>query len=75
MDQHEWALVKIVDALIERETIDGEEVKKILEGQGVTAVLAVETGTPDEMNPQQVIRPEPRRSNPGFIDGERPQPA
>ena len=75
VETHSWALVKIVDALIEKETIDGEEVKKILEGQGVVAVSAVETGEPDEAGPQQVIRPEPRRVNPGFIDGERPQPA
>ena len=75
VDQHEWALVQIVNALIEKETIDGEEVKKILDGRGVSAVVAVETGSPDEADPQQVIRPEPRRNNPGFIDGERPQPA
>jgi cell division protease FtsH len=75
VDEHTWALEQIVAALIEKETIDGEEVKKILEGRGISAVAAVETGAPDEVDPQQVIRPEPRRVNPGFIDGERPQPA
>jgi len=75
VDEHTWALEQIVALLIEKETIDGDEVMKILEGRGVAAVSAVESGVPDEVDPQQVIRPEPRRTNPGFIDGERPQPA
>jgi cell division protease FtsH len=75
VDEHSWALVQIVEALLEKETIDGAEVKKILEGRGVATVSAVESGAPALDDPQQVLRPEPRRANPGFIDGERPQPA
>jgi len=70
--EYSWALEKIVQALLERESIDGEDVKAILAGQpahAATDIAALEEGQ------QQVLRPEPRRINPGLIDGERPQPA
>ncbi len=71
--EYGWALEKIVQALLERESIDGEDVKAILAGQ--PALTSGETLDSSDEGQQQVLRPEPRRVNPGLIDGERPQPA
>ncbi|HRJ21636.1 MAG TPA: hypothetical protein PLF84_21520, partial [Bryobacteraceae bacterium] len=60
--------------LLEKEAMDGAEVKAMLEGKADTEpALPVEAD-----DAQQVLRPETSgtpRINPGLIDGERPQPA
>jgi len=68
IDEHGWALEQIVKALLERENIDGEEVKAILAGRGAAELAGTDTT-------QQVLRPDIRRATPGIIEGERPQPA
>jgi cell division protease FtsH len=73
IESHVTALENIVQALLERESIDGEEVKAILAGQGPASGDA--TPTPGEESQQEVLRPETQRVPPGLIDGERPQPA
>jgi len=74
IEAHADALEKIVQALLERESIDGEEVKAILEGLQPAEGGEVAAATPED-GQQEVLRPEPRRVQPGLIDGERPQPA
>jgi cell division protease FtsH len=77
IDEYGWALEKIALALLERETMDGEEVHAIIErrekphsGPG----SAVATAAPET---QAVISPEPddRSIGRGFVDGESPAPA
>ena len=77
IDEYGWALEKIANALLERETMDGEEVHAIIErrekphsGPG----SAVATAAPET---QAVISPEPddRSIGRGFVDGESPAPA
>jgi hypothetical protein len=63
-------MVQIAEALLEREVLDGAEVKALIGGE----TLPQRPGTSDKGS-QQVIRPEGGRRVPGLIEGERPQPA
>ena len=74
LEQHAEALVKIAEALLEREILDGAEVLKIIHGEPLEPLAA--TGSKDaEDHTQQVLRPEAGRRVPGLSEGERPQPA
>src|SRR5581483_9447927 len=74
LDEHSDALVKIAEALLEREILDGEEVKQIISGQSLPP-RQMDGGKDTEDHTQQVIRPEGGRRLPGLSEGERPQPA
>jgi cell division protease FtsH len=78
IEDHSAALKRIAEALLEREILDGEEVKQLIDGS-VTVASTDDTGgdTSDSEETQKVIRPEPGSGLrvPPLIDGERPQPA
>jgi cell division protease FtsH len=81
INEYSWALEEIVRTLLERESIDGAEVKAILE-RGPAAAQAEPPARSAEPAPvpaseetQEVLRPESRPIAPGLIDGEHPQPA
>jgi len=67
------ALVRVAEALLEREVLDGHEVKQIIDGIPLAprAVKAKDS----EDHTQQVLRPEGGRRVPGLSEGERPAPA
>jgi cell division protease FtsH len=67
------ALVRIAEALLEREVLDGDEINRLIDGEELAAVPP--TTKPRGGQTQQVIAPEPGRRVPGLIEGERPQPA
>jgi cell division protease FtsH len=69
LDKHTEALVKIAEALLVREILDGNEVMQIVNGQ----TLAPQVNANDDT--QQVIRPDSGRRVPGLSEGERPAPA
>jgi cell division protease FtsH len=71
INEHAGALEDIVKLLLDRESIDGEQVKAIVAGAPTLPAAAAE----GEAGEQQVLRPEPRRTTPGLMEGERPQPA
>jgi cell division protease FtsH len=73
--EYEWALEQIAQTLLDRESIDGEDVKRII-SQRAAPAPAPEPGVNAESGDavQQVLRPEPLRDGP-VIGGERPQPA
>jgi cell division protease FtsH len=71
INEHAGALEDIVKLLLDRESIDGEQVKAIVAGAPALPAAAAE----GEAGEQQVLRPEPRRTTPGLMEGERPQPA
>ena len=74
--EHAWALERIAQALLERESVDGAEVKAILQGKPASAIAPANLGDELVSEDQRVIRPESSpRISPGLIDGERPQPA
>ena len=82
IDEYSWALEEIVRTLLERESIDGAEVKAILE-RGPRKAEAAPPAEPEPVpaaasvsgETQKVLRPEPRPLTPGLLDGENPQPA
>jgi cell division protease FtsH len=70
------ALVRIAEALLEREVLDGSEVKMLIDGESLPAVTPSKPTTPDGgEKPQQVLKPESGKPLPGLLGGERPQPA
>ncbi|GIU79520.1 MAG: ATP-dependent zinc metalloprotease FtsH [Bryobacteraceae bacterium] len=81
IEEYSWALEEIVRTLLERESIDGAEVKAILE-RGPARAKAESPAAQTEPaavsaseETQEVLRPEARGIAPGLIDGEHPQPA
>jgi cell division protease FtsH len=68
LDKYTEALVKIAEALLVREILDGSEVLQIVNGQTLEP-------KPAKDDTQQVIRPEGGRRVPGLSEGERPAPA
>jgi len=69
IEEHSDALVRIAETLLEREVLDGAEVRALIEGQELPAARVA--GEPGRT--QQVLRPEGGRRVSGL--GERPQPA
>ncbi|HKW76285.1 MAG TPA: ATP-dependent zinc metalloprotease FtsH [Terriglobales bacterium] len=65
------ALARIAEALLEREVLDANELKLILEGKPLPARVPAPKG--DDGGVQQVLRPEPGRT-PGIAPG-KPSPA
>jgi cell division protease FtsH len=74
IDERSDALVKIAEALLVRELLDGAEVMQIINGETLAPLPNAEPKNP-EGHTQQVIRPEGGRRLPGLSEGETPQPA
>ena len=74
IEDYSDAMVRIAEALLEREVLDGTEVKQLIEGAHPLPEIAgtPKTPTSGDSDTQHVLRPEGRV--PG-IGGERPQPA
>ncbi len=66
------ALVRIAEALLEREVLDAAEVKLLVEGKPLAARVRPEPPKPPEAETTQVLKPQP---SPGLPGRERPQPA
>jgi cell division protease FtsH len=73
IEQHSEALVRIAEALLEREVLDGEEVRRLIDGRDLSVPTTASPG--DEGKTQPVLRPEGGHRVPGLREGERPQPA
>jgi cell division protease FtsH len=74
--EYDWALETIAQALLEKESIDGSDVKGILERKSGPPVAATDAALPATEGTQEVLRPETGpRMPPGLLGGERPQPA
>jgi cell division protease FtsH len=75
IEQHSAALVQVAEALLEREVLDGAEVKTLMDG-GNLPPMASNKPKDSADHTQQVIRPEGGgRRLPGLAEGERPAPA
>ncbi len=66
-------LTKIAEALLEREVLDANEIKMIIEGKPLPSKQP--PSPHDEGGMQQVLKPAPGGSQPGIVPGERPTPA
>jgi cell division protease FtsH len=75
IEGHREAMVRIAEALLEREILDGEEVRRLIEGSSSPALTGSQSGAAGTPETQQVIRPEGGLRVPPFLEGERPQPA
>jgi cell division protease FtsH len=69
------ALVRIAEALLEREVLDAEEIKALLEGRELPSLTSTPSSTNDEEAEQEVLRPETPKRVPGLSEGEQPSPA
>ena len=69
IEQHREALVRIADALLEREVLDSNEVRMLIEGTAFPAK------PPAEGRSQQATRPASDIRVPGLMEGPGPQPA
>jgi cell division protease FtsH len=68
------AMIRVAEALLEREVLDGNEVKQLIDGETLPAVARPTPPSAGD-GTQQVIRPEGGNRVPGMLGGERPQPA
>ena len=71
------SLVKIAEALLEREVLDAVEVKMLLQGLTLPAKPIVAKPVEEKPQTQQVLKPGPLRGSekPGLAEGEKPAPA
>src|SRR5246127_1088542 len=76
IDSHKDAMHRIAAALLERETIDAEEVKMLIEGRELPPVRSVLASPSDTGggSGQQVLKPESRGGSGGLPEGS-PSPA
>lgn len=76
IEDYKEPMIRVAEALLEREVLDGEEVKKLLAGEALPAYTGPGSG-PKTGETQQVLRPEPdaKPTNPGLMEGGSPQPA
>src|SRR6202035_5765781 len=74
IEQHSAALERIALALLEREVLDGSEVRHLIDGQTLAALPVVPPPPTGDGGTQQVIKPEGGRRVPGMLEGG-PQPA
>jgi len=75
IQQRSEALVRIAEALLEREVLDGAEVLDLINGKTLPKLTS--TGGPKTTPPEggTVIAPHPTPSIPPLVGGESPQPA
>ncbi len=72
-------LIRIAEALLEREVLDAKDVKMLSKGEPLPVKpAAVEKPPDDQDQTQQVLKPSPVRAPgkpPGLAEGEKPAPA
>jgi cell division protease FtsH len=73
IEAHSNGMVRVAEALLEREGLDGAEVKLLIDGHDLPAMAAKPPKKDSPDSTQQVIRPEGGRRLPSLSDG--PQPA
>jgi cell division protease FtsH len=74
IQQRSEAMVKIAEALLEREVLDGGEVTDLINGKPLKAFTASKPTTQNPNDGGTVIAPHPNPI-PGLMGGESPQPA
>ena len=68
-------LVRIAEALLEREVLDAKEIQTLIDGEELPTFAGTETPEDIDADKQQVIRPETPNRVPGLSEGEQPSPA
>jgi cell division protease FtsH len=76
IEERSDGLARIAEALLEREVLDGAEVRLLIDGQTLTTPVRPKTMPPNDGEKQQVIRPEGGKPPvTGLLGGAPPQPA
>jgi cell division protease FtsH len=75
IQQRSEALVRIAEALLEREVLDGAEVLDLINGKPLAKLAPGPKATTPPDGGATVIAPHPTTNVPGLIGGESPQPA
>jgi cell division protease FtsH len=76
IEERSEALVRIAEALLEREVLEGAEVMDLINGKTLPKLAVAPKPAPtDTGTPQSVIAPQPSAGMPGLMGGESPQPA
>jgi cell division protease FtsH len=76
IEQYSNAMVRVAEELLEREVLDGGEVKTLIDGGNLPPFNSGRPQKDEADHTQQVIRPESGgRRLPGLSEGERPAPA
>jgi cell division protease FtsH len=75
IEERSDAVERIAVALLEREVLDGAEIKLLIEGQPLPPVRTAPKLTAGDEKPQPSARPEGGRLPGGLREGENPQPA
>ena len=75
LEEHSVAMVQIAETLLEREVLDGAEVRRLIDGLPLAPLATAKPPKDNDSDTQQVIRPEGGRRVPNLADGERPQTA
>jgi cell division protease FtsH len=75
LGNHRDALNRIALALLEREVLDANEVKLLIEGKPLPAKVQPAAASSHDDGVQQVLKPAPGGAQPGIVQGERPTPA
>ena len=77
IEERSDAMVRIGEALLEREVLDGAEVRVLIDGGTLAAFTSTKSTGPTDgtEKPQPLIRPDGGKGLPGLLGGERPQPA
>jgi cell division protease FtsH len=77
IEEYREAMVKIAEALLEREVLDGAEVKLLIEGGTLKPLpaSASKTGGNDDKGQREIVRPEGGVRVPGLTEGQPPLPA
>ena len=69
------ALVRIAEALLEREVLTGDEVQTLIAGGELAEIPPSLSPDDEEQGEQEVLRPEPPSRVPGLSEGDAPSPA
>ena len=74
MDRHKGVLKAISEALVERETLEGEELDKVIRKHGGQDLLPKKDHEPPGAKPARIIAPEKQRLEEPGSDGLQPGP-
>jgi cell division protease FtsH len=74
IEEHREAVVRIAEALLEREILDGAEVHALIEGTTLPAMVGKRGGDGTGQT-QEVIKPESGLRVPPLVEGDSPSPA
>ena len=75
IEEHNDAMIRIAEALLEREVIDGKEVMALIEGEELPPLPSGVDPADEDGDRQEILQPPPKPArSPGF-EGEQPSPA